>query len=490
MSATELSPPVPPGSPPPTSTVEPATTRLLVVALTVGAGVDLALRSGVVGLAGSLTVLLATVALLASGRLRSTESRVLAALAPVFGTWLCLRTSDWLVPLDLLAAAGLLAAGAAVSRGGSLLDVGLGDLVRWFGTVVPSWFEVPRFVAPLVPSGERARSIAPVARGAALAIPVLAVLGALLASADAVFASFLAVDLDGADLLLHAVLVVVGGWSLLTLLRLASAPPTRVVRTPRSRIGRAEVSVVLGGVIALFGAFAVAQVVAIAGGAQHVLDTRGLTYAEYARSGFFQLLWVAALTVGLLLAMRAVTSDDEPAQRRFRRLALCVVALTLVIVAVSIRRLGLYQDAFGLTMLRLYCTLFAGWIGFVVLAVGATIAGVHRSSRWLFGASAAAGLGLLLVLNVANPEAIVARHNLARIADGREVDSAYLAEGLSRDAVPTIVDRLPTLDPATRADLEARMGCLEPSDGWPAWNASRDAAAAATDRVCGTERAR
>ena len=91
---------------------------------------------------------------------------------------------------------------------------------------------------------------------------------------------------------------------------------------------------------------------------------------------------------------------------------------------------------------------------------------------------------LLFGLNVANPEALVARHNLERLADGQAVDSAYLAEGLSLDAVPTIVDRLPTLDPFTQADLLARIGCPEDGRGWAGHNASRSAAAQALADRC------
>jgi hypothetical protein len=314
---------------------------------------------------------------------------------------------------------------------------------------------------------------------------VIAVLGALLASADAVFASFFELDVDAAGLVQHVVLVGVGAWTLLGLLRTASAEPAGDLPALARRLGRTEMTVLLGSIVALFATFAASQLVALSDGGKHVLSTQGLTYAEYARSGFFQLLWVATLTVGLLLCVRAlVDRSDERAHRRFVTMSLVVVALTLLIVVVAVRRLGLYQDAFGLTMLRLYSALFALWVAAIIVALGAAIAGLGRDRSWLPGFAAVAGLVLLLGLNIANPEAIVVRHNLERVADGRAVDSAYLAEGLSLDAVPTIVHLLPTLDPFTQADLLARIGCPERGGGWAGFNASRDAAADALAGRC------
>src|SRR5205085_4277547 len=101
------------------------------------------------------------------------------------------------------------------------------------------------------------------------------------------------------------------------------------------------------------------------------------TYAEYARTGFFQLLAVAAITLAVLLGLRAATDLSAPAdRRRFTILALSATSLTVVIVVVAIARLGLYEDAFGLTMLRLYSKVFAVWIGVVFLLLGVDLAGL------------------------------------------------------------------------------------------------------------------
>jgi hypothetical protein len=48
---------------------------------------------------------------------------------------------------------------------------------------------------------------------------------------------------------------------------------------------------------ALVAAFVLVQLTVLFGGSRHVLRRAGPTYAEYARSGFWQLLAVSALTL-------------------------------------------------------------------------------------------------------------------------------------------------------------------------------------------------
>jgi two-component system, OmpR family, sensor histidine kinase BaeS len=162
-----------------------------------------------------------------------------------------------------------------------------------------------------------------------------------------------------------------------------------------------------------------------------------------------------------------------------------------VVVVVAVRRLNLYEDAFGLTMLRLYSELFSYWIGAVFLFLGAALAGVGHGRGWFVGAAVATGLALLLALNVANPEAIVARDQLAGTRQVQRPDVVYVAR-LSADAIPTAAARLPGLDPVARADLRVRLCAAEPDGvppsrfiGWAAWNLGHERAERAITRTCG-----
>lgn len=471
----------------------PPSLRLLVLAAAVAVVGDQALQVGVAGSAGAATVVAASAALLRSGRLERTTARLLVAAAPVFGVWLAIRTSPWLLPLDVLAAVGLLVLGAGFARGGSLGDLPPIALLRRIGIAAghvvwaPAMVRLPRSERP----AGRAAHVRAVARGAAIAVPIVLVLGGLLASADVVFATVLGFGFQGEQLVAHGAGLLVAGWGALGLLRIASAPAADDADRPRPSprwLGRTEVTIVLGAVAVLFAGFVATQLLIALGGADHVLETAGLTRAEYARSGFFQLLWVAGLTISGLVALAHLT---ELAGAR-RALAGAVVAFAVAIVGVAIVRLDLYRDAYGWTMLRLACTAFAAWLGVVLVLLGVALAGPAPVRRlgWFVPAAGAAGLAILLALNVANPEAMVARYNLTREASVA-VDTDYL-DHLSDDAVPTIVGLLPDLDPATARAVRIELRCdgygsgggEERGDGWTAWNLGRDRAREARRDLC------
>ena len=377
----------------------PADVRVLVAAAVAAALTDLAVRSGVVGLAGSLLVVAVVAGVILSGRVAGVEAACVVGAAVPFGLFLSVRMSPWLLPLDILAIGGLLVLGASLAGGGSLFDLPIPNVAMRALHALGHGLAAPAFLAaPL----ERRRSAA-FLRGVALALPLLVVLGLLLASADAVFAGFFQ-GWSPLTAISHAALLGVGAWGMAGLLRLTSAERPPAVSVLPFRLGHVETTVILGSLVALFAAFAVAQLVVVSGGGRHVIETAGLTYAEYARTGFFQLLAVAGITLVALVGLRAVTDVSDPGHRRlFTVLAEAAIVLTLVIVGVALRRLGIYQDAYGLTMLRLYSSVFAVWIGVVLVFAGCGVAGVAAGRAWLFGAAMVAGLALRLGLNIVNP---------------------------------------------------------------------------------------
>jgi hypothetical protein len=79
------------------------------------------------------------------------------------------------------------------------------------------------------------------------------------------------------------------------------------------------------------------------------------------------------------------------------------------------------------------------------------------------------GFAATAALNVLNPDALIARTNLTR----PHVDVAYLG-GLSDDAVPTLLARLPSLRPDLRRGLAQKLLVRHTSEsGVLSWNASR-----------------
>jgi Domain of unknown function (DUF4173) len=259
--------------------------------------------------------------------------------------------------------------------------------------------------------------------GLILAVPIVVVLGMLLASADAVFASFFRmpeVDLSG----LGPTSATIGRMVLFALLLAApivagaAREPVAFVEGKAERaLGRVEALVVFTAVNVLFGLFCIAQLVTLSGGAKRVLNTSGLTYAEYARSGFFQLVAVSLLTLVVLGTMRSLIGEVAASDNRVRMLSALTAVLTLAITFVALSRMSLYMRAYGLTVDRIVAQAGTITIGCVFLLVLFSILR-SRPGRDLRGSTTAGSIGIaalaIFVLHVVNPSAWSMRDGFAR----------------------------------------------------------------------------
>jgi Domain of unknown function (DUF4153) len=327
--------------------------------------------------------------------------------------------------------------------------------------------------------GGSRRAIA-VGRGILLALPLLFVFGGLLMAADAVFEGIVHQILHDYldDLFIHLFVTGFFTWMTAGLLRgifLGKEVVIRnVVRPKGLGLGGLETAIVVGLLDLLFLGFIIVQFRYFFGGAAHLGTFTKLTYAEYARRGFFELVTVAALLLPLLLALEWLLRKDDPVQLRwFRSLAGLQVFLLFVIMVSAWQRMRLYQNEFGLTELRLYTTAFMGWLALVFTWFIVTVLRGRRD-RFAFG-MLAAGFLAIAVLHFLNPDDLITRTNLARVAAGRSFDVKY-ATSLSADATLALTDGLALLNSPERSLVANRIlkrwSPPEKAD-WRTWNWSR-----------------
>jgi hypothetical protein len=290
---------------------------------------------------------------------------------------------------------------------------------------------------------------APILRAVLLTVPIVLLFGALLSSADPVFGSLFTIpgiQLD--EVASHVFVVAALTWLTAGALRGALiAGDTRVA--PRDgfpfTLGILDVSVVLGALNVLFAGFVGLQIRWLFGGAEIVRATTGLSLAEYARSGFFELAWVAALVFPLILVTRAAATDAATLARH-QKFALPLLALLGAIMVSAVMRMQLYVAHFGLTTDRLYALVFMLWLALAFVCMAMTV--LRGWARPFATLTIASGYLTLLALNAANPDAIVARVNLSRSPTARAVDYRYLAS-LSGDAAPIVAAVIASAPPST-----------------------------------------
>lgn len=426
-----------------------------------------------------------------------------------FALFVMVRAAPLLFALNLLCTLGLLLLFVASYRGEVIARLPGWQYVSQSLTALAELVLRP---APLVVQSsehiagtrERMRQFIPVARGVLLALPVLAGFTFLLMSADSVFASYiddlfsLQLPIDSMAFVQRSIVIVIVAWScagglLVALTRttprlsassvtgeLPAEGDTQPLLLPRQSVqllGNTEAVTVLTLVDMLFGGFIGIQAAYFFGGLD-TLNRTGMTYAEYARRGFFELLAVACLTLGMLWMMTIVTRRDQPRQRyAFNATSTMLIVLVLGLLASAFQRMLLYEQAFGYTRLRIYTLSFMIWLA-VVLVLFMIALLREKPSLFTFGGFVSA-LVYLALLNIVNPDAMIVRENVARYQESGKLDADYLTR-LSADATPALISALDVVDPEARGilltDLAYQFGHLqgiEARSGWAGWHLAR-----------------
>ena len=413
-----------------------------------------------------------------AGSLRVVYTLVALALAVGF-VWRDAVPLKLLDVLALIVILGLLASERTDLDGGPSLG---SFALRVSGTAAHTWLGPPLLVVHDVDWSKL--SLGPflgrllgVARGLVVTLPIVLVFTALLAKADPVFALRLGelFDVDILALIGHVTGVLVYGWIAAGYLRSAVLREHPAHRLPPRlawlTLGRTEIAVVLGSLDLLFASFVWIQLRYLFGGAEWVQKVAGLTYSEYARRGFFELVTVAALVLPLLLVAHWLLKPEKVAEARmFLALAGVQVVLVLVMLASALERMRLYRAEYGLTEQRFYTTAFMAWLGVLLVWFLLT---VPRGRRDVFaGGVVVSALVALFLLHAVDPEDRIVRANTTL---ARAFDVTY-ALGLGADAAPALVEAARSLDPLRQGALA--RGLLKrwsdaPEADWRTTNLSR-----------------
>ena len=453
------------------TTRQPAVRTLLLVTLLLAIAGDILLRVEPWGLNAPVVMLLLIAAIGVVGRAMRDPLPLEAWLIAGFGllTAACIawRDAAELTAFDLLATVAAIHLVTARKRPGDTMRMAFVDhFVHLFTQMIHlaagSFLLLLRDLHPGNGEGsmDRAR-LGRIGLGIALTIPAILVFGALLTSADATF-EYLITDilhLDIWTLIGHAALIAFLAWTAGGWLRgrfLASESFSSPLLTGhRVSLGMTELAILVGSLDLLFGVFVAIQIPHFFGGHAAILDTPALTYAQYARRGFFELIAVAALGVPLLLMVDWLYRGTEAHGRRIiRMLSAVMIAFLGVMLASAMHRLFLYMEAYGLTAARINAAAILIWIS-VTLVLFCFL--VFRGKRQFlpFGIIVS-GYLILLGLNAVNPDALVARVNMTRLAADGKFDPHYTFR-LGADAVPVLLNGMHALTPEQRSTLADRL---------------------------------
>ena len=375
----------------------------------------------------------------APGKKFSRRGTALLMLTVALSLAFSLRADAYLWLMNLPVQLGLMALTCLELRGEANLFTFRG-LMCGLGRCVAGLFRyLPRPFQAMTGLFERGgnRRIKGFLLGVMLCVPLLAIVVLLLSDADSVFGGYFqnmisAVQTtDGAIVLWAAVRFVAGTLmlgSLCCFMGLAPAPEEKPAVPTRTHA--AMPATVLAALAAVYLLFAYVQF-------RYLFFAAGVPaqgYAQYARSGFFQLVAVAFLT--LMVVLPCVCR--WPGSRAVRGLAGLVTLLTLVILVSAAWRMALYVQAFGLTILRVVTL----W-GMLALAI-ALIAALAKALRPRLKIAAPVLMIVAaswVLLNYANINARIAEYNVRAWEAQPEsvrLDVTYLSYSLYPASAPVL----------------------------------------------------
>lgn len=278
-------------------------------------------------------------------------------------------------------------------------------------------------------------TISSLLRGLAILAPVLAVLLIFLARADPIFGKLTQDFLSQAGertVVSLALFIVLLGFGISKFTDKFEGTQEEA-KVPEGK--SYELAVISGGVLLLFAVFIGVQfryLFSNAGeGDLAQLGINSLTYSEYVRKGFFELLIASVIACGVIIYSLRFLHRLEDSRKLLVQLFSGMLTIeTGLLLFSAVKRLALYADVHGLTRARVFGFVFLVWL-VLLLAVLLFRVFKQMTKEWFFGSVMAGTLIALLLINVLNVDDLIATRYVPTV--NNEIDYYYLTS-LSSDA--------------------------------------------------------
>jgi len=163
---------------------------------------------------------------------------------------------------------------------------------------------------------------------------------------------------------------------------------------------------------------------------------KGFNYADYARSGFFQLMTISFINIIIVLLSKKCKEETKT-----KIMSIGMILLTLIINISAFYRMFLYEQAYGYTVLRLgvYVILITEAILFIP-----TIVYIINKKTPILNWYLAITIGVYSFINCFSVDRIIAENNIERYARTGKIDIYYL-ENNNYDNLNQLRQLLPAL---------------------------------------------
>lgn len=402
---------------------------------------------------------------------------LLAALI-FFSTMVFVRSSFFLTFLNVIASLLLLLIIAEVSFGKKVKNFFIVDYIKIFFLPFKFFhsllYLLSQFYLQQGVNKER-KVIFQIVKGVLMALPVLFVFLLLFSSADIIFQKYISdlINLDNklefifrSIFILLVTLVFMGAYTYIFRERKDQVATQRNCEV--QIVGYIESSILLVSVNILFAIFIFFQFTYLFGGESN-LSAKGITYAEYAHRGFFELIVVAIISLLLLLSIEKFLIKQKTEHGlEFKILSTILVIQVIIIMVSSYTRLSLYENAYGFTTLRLYSHALNILLAAIFCLYLYKIYQNQQDNTFYFYVFISIIL-FLAFMNFLNPDLFITQRNIDHYNTIGELDIDYL-NSLSEDSIPAMIKGLAVTNDELRKNIALQLYRRAQNIDFPAFN--------------------
>lgn len=318
----------------------------------------------------------------------------------------------------------------------------LGKIFKPFGIMFDfiSDFEIDEFLGKQKEEqNEKIKTIQKVGKSLLIAIPIILIIILLLSSADSIFGSlfssvseFISRAFESetiSDIITRFIFIIV--WFvyiigfLITFIKKDDTEKQEIV-TKKINLSTLTANMILISLNIIYLIFSIIQF-------RYLFMNAGKTpdfdYATYARTGFFQLMFVSFINLALLKTIKNTEG------RLIKTLKILLVIFTMIIVISAMFRMYLYEQEYGYTYLRLFVYFILATEILILIPILMNSCGQKLDT---FNISLKIIICMYIILNFINIDYIIARNNIDRyLANPEEnrLDAFYISDFTGTDAI-------------------------------------------------------
>lgn len=296
-------------------------------------------------------------------------------------------------------------------------------------------------------------------KGILVSIPILFVIIFLLSSADMIFAGYfsniedLFLDITFKNAIAHlCVIILITIYAFGLFLRLKYEEKLKNDNSRNRKINWEAITVVtiMIAINFVYCIFSLVQFSYLYAGGRGILP-KEITYSQYARKGFFELILVTLINLTIVLLSKKYVKNKN------RKISICCSILYSILIAFTYNmlfsahyRMNLYEGAFGYTKLRVFVELFILLLSLIFAVV---LLGIWKCGVPVLKYSFIIAIIMYCIMNFANLDRMVAKKNIERYKNTGKIDVEYITS-LSYDAAPEIERLLKVKDTTIKKEVK------------------------------------